>query len=87
MGKLLLAGFETGKIKDFKPHAAAFLDNLIAHESHHFGQIVLTLKQAGHLVKKSQPSTVNRETLMKAKPWNGRNQKLETRNQYRVSCN
>jgi len=36
----------------FKPHAAAFLGYLISHESHHRGQIVLSLKQAGHPVDK-----------------------------------
>ncbi|HEX4966731.1 MAG TPA: DinB family protein [Thermoanaerobaculia bacterium] len=36
-----------GRVKGFKPHAAAFLGYLISHESHHRGQIVLTLKQAG----------------------------------------
>jgi uncharacterized damage-inducible protein DinB len=41
-----------GKIKGFKPHASAFLGYLIAHEAHHRGQIVLTLKQAGHPVEK-----------------------------------
>ncbi len=41
-----------GKVKGFKPHAAAFLGYLISHESHHRGQIVLTLKQAGHPVDK-----------------------------------
>jgi uncharacterized damage-inducible protein DinB len=44
---LLRQGFETGKIKGFKPHAAAFLGYLISHESHHRGQIMLSLKQAG----------------------------------------
>jgi uncharacterized damage-inducible protein DinB len=41
-----------GKVKGFKPHAAGFLGYLISHESHHRGQILLTLKQAGHPVDK-----------------------------------
>jgi uncharacterized damage-inducible protein DinB len=41
-----------GKIKGFKPHAAAFLGYLVSHESHHRGQIALTLKQAGHPLSK-----------------------------------
>jgi uncharacterized damage-inducible protein DinB len=50
--KLLQQGLETGKIKGFKPHAVAFLGYLISHESHHRGQIALTLKQAGHPLDK-----------------------------------
>ena len=41
-----------GKVKGFKPHAAAFLGYLISHESHHRGQIALTLKQSGAALDK-----------------------------------
>lgn len=50
IAKLLRQGLETGKIKGFKPHAAAFFGYLVSHESHHRGQIVLSLKQSGHPV-------------------------------------
>jgi uncharacterized damage-inducible protein DinB len=49
---LLQKGFEQGKIKGFKPHPAAFLGYLISHESHHRGQIMLSLKQSGHPIDK-----------------------------------
>ena len=49
---LLERGAQEGKVKGFKPHAAAFLGYLISHESHHRGQIMLSLKQAGHSVDK-----------------------------------
>jgi uncharacterized damage-inducible protein DinB len=41
-----------GRVKGFKPHAAAFLGYLISHESHHRGHIGLTLKQTGHPLDK-----------------------------------
>ena len=60
LGSYLLSAFQTvigtlltnsleagGKVKGFKPHAAAFLGYLVSHESHHRGQIALSLKQAG----------------------------------------
>jgi uncharacterized damage-inducible protein DinB len=36
-----------GKVKGFKPHVVAFLGYLVAHESHHRGQVGWTLKQSG----------------------------------------
>ena len=41
-----------GKVKGFKPHATAFLGYLISHESHHRGQIALSLKQSNHPASK-----------------------------------
>jgi uncharacterized damage-inducible protein DinB len=53
MNLLLTKGIEAGgKIKGFKPHVAAFLGYLISHESHHRGQIALSLKQSGHPLSK-----------------------------------
>lgn len=50
--QLLTKGFEDGKIKGIKPYPMTFLGYLISHESHHRGQIMLTVKQAGHPVDK-----------------------------------
>ena len=50
---LLQRAFEPGeKIKGFKPHPPAFLGYLIAHESHHRGQIGWTLKFTGQPLDK-----------------------------------
>ena len=49
IGSLLNNSLEAdGRVKGFKPHAAAFAGYMISHESHHRGQIVLLLKQSGH---------------------------------------
>jgi uncharacterized damage-inducible protein DinB len=49
IGSLLHKSLQAdGRVKGFKPHAAAFAGYMISHESHHRGQIVLLLKQSGH---------------------------------------
>ena len=47
IGVLLERGLAEGRIKGFKPHAPAFLGYLISHESHHRGEIEITLTQTG----------------------------------------
>ena len=50
--ELLRRGLDTGRIKGFKPHAAAFLGYLVAHEAYHLGDIGVRLSQAGHPLSK-----------------------------------
>jgi uncharacterized damage-inducible protein DinB len=52
VAQMLENALAKGKLRGFKPHPTAFLGYLVAHESHHRGQIVLALKQAGHPVDK-----------------------------------
>jgi uncharacterized damage-inducible protein DinB len=48
IGTLITRSLQAGgKVKGFKPHVTAFVGYLRSHESHHRGQIALTLKQAG----------------------------------------
>ena len=37
-----------GRVKSFKPHAAAFMSYLISHEGYHTGKIDLILSLNGH---------------------------------------
>jgi len=49
---LLEQALAAGRVKGFKPHPAAFLGYLLAHEGHHRGQAVLTLRLAGRPLDK-----------------------------------
>ncbi len=44
-----------GRIRGFRPDVAAFLGYLIAHDSHHRGQIAMLARQVGHPI--SQKAT------------------------------
>lgn len=52
MEALFKKAVKEGKVKGFKPHVTAFLGYILAHESHHRGQIALSLKQSGHALDK-----------------------------------
>lgn len=45
--RLLVRGLTEGRIKGFKPHPAAFVAYLVAHEAFHRSQAELALRQAG----------------------------------------
>ena len=51
-GLLEHAAADGDRVKGFKPHGTAFFAYVVSHESHHRGQIMLTLKQAGFPVDK-----------------------------------
>ncbi len=42
-----------GRIKNFKPDVAGFFGYLVAHDSHHRGQIAMLARQTGHPVPQS----------------------------------
>ncbi len=48
IGQMLTQALPGGKVKGFKPHAAAFAGYLIAHEGYHLGEIGVALQQSGH---------------------------------------
>lgn len=50
MQKLLEAALEhpEGKVPNFKPNVVAFIGYLVAHDSHHRGQISMLARQVGH---------------------------------------
>lgn len=52
IAEVITLALEAGKLKGFKPHPTAFVGYLISHESHHRGQITLSLKQSGMPLEK-----------------------------------
>lgn len=53
MGETLFRVFEQEDIKGYKPHPIAFFAQMIAHESHHRGQIMATITRNGLPIDKS----------------------------------
>ena len=49
----LVEVFDAEKIKGYKPHPIAFLCQMIAHESHHRGQIMMTITRNDFPIDKS----------------------------------
>lgn len=48
IGQMQSRALPSGKVKGFKPHAAAFVGYLISHEGYHLGEIAVALQQSGH---------------------------------------
>jgi uncharacterized damage-inducible protein DinB len=49
LGAVLKSAMESdGRVKGFKPDVAGFFGYLIAHDSHHRGQICMLARQVGH---------------------------------------
>lgn len=53
MHALMAQGLSIGKIKGHKPGPAHFVSYMIAHESHHRGNMLLVLKQSGIKLNKA----------------------------------
>lgn len=52
IAQLIERALETGRVKGFKPHPAAFLGYLISHEAYHHGEIGIELSRIGHPLEK-----------------------------------
>jgi uncharacterized damage-inducible protein DinB len=50
IGELLERTLPAGRVSGFPPGAAAFFGYIVAHDSHHRGQIVMIARQVGHPV-------------------------------------
>ena len=52
MALMLERRLKKGKVSGFKPHASAFFAYIIAHDSHHRGEIGIILSALGHRLPK-----------------------------------
>ncbi len=53
MADTLIDVFKDERVKGYKPHPIAFFSQMIAHESHHRGQIMMTITNNGFPINKS----------------------------------